>query len=86
MAHPGFEYLHKIFDITITLADVLEYGVGVTDHYEDENHSLGHFLIFSHYLINMSDFYMVERSVLEDRKAKLLVLLPLAQILSRDRI
>jgi hypothetical protein len=78
--------LRKIFDITITLADVLEYVIGVTDHYEDENHSLDHFLFFYHYLINMSDFYSVERSVLEDRKAKLLMLLPSTQILSRDRI
>ena len=82
----GTGILRKIFDITITLADVLEYVIGVTDHYEDENHSLDHFLFFYHYLINMSDFYSVERSVLEDRKAKLLVLLPSVQTLSRDRI
>ena len=82
----GTGILRKIFDITMTLADVLEYVIGVTDHYEDENHSLDHFLFFYHYLINMSDFYSVERSVLEDRKAKLLVLLHSTQIPSRDRI
>lgn len=60
--------LHKIFDITIALADVLEYVVGVTDHYEAENHSLDHFLFFYHYLINMSDFYKVERSVGEEKR------------------
>lgn len=82
----GTGILRKIFDIAITLADVLEYVTGVTEDYEDENHSLDHFLYFYHYLISMSDFYKVERSVLEDRKAKLLVLLPSAQMLSSGHL
>jgi len=76
----GTGILQKIFDITTTLADVLEYVVGVTDRYEDESHNLSHFLFFVNFLVSMSNFDHVGRTVLENKLRKMTALFSPAQM------